>query len=115
VNLTGRSLPYQPEFTLGAGLEHRFDTGIGSFTPRVDVAYMSDQSTKVFEVPVQDDLEERTVVNAQIAYRTGPWSATLFSTNVLDEEYVVAKVQGSGGLRVAGLPRQVGLRIQREF
>lgn len=112
LDLTGSGLPYQPQWTFSAGAQHRFDTGIGSFTPRVDVAYIDDQYTTVFRKPVLDNLDERTVVNAQIAWHKGEWVTTLFATNVLDEEYIAAKLSG---LRVAGLPRQVGLRVYRGF
>lgn len=112
LDMTGKRLPYQPEFTFSAGAEHRFDTSIGTFTPRVDVAYLDKQYTTIFQRPVLDDLDARTIVNAQIAYHSGDWVTTLFATNVLDEEYIAAKVTA---LRVAGLPRQVGLRVFRAF
>lgn len=115
LDLSGGRLPYQPDFTFSAGAEHRFDTRLGSFTPRVDVAYIGDQYTTVFRKPVLDNLDGRTVVNAQLAYRRDDWVVTLFATNVFDEEYIAAKVPGSVSLRVAGLPRQVGLKIYREF
>lgn len=111
-DLTGQRLPFQPRHTLSAGIEHRVETRRGSFTPRVDVGYVGPQFTTVFQTPVLDTLESRTIVNASVNYRSGPWGATLFATNLLDEEYIVAKLSG---LRVAGLPQQFGLRVGRSF
>ena len=112
LDLSGRRLPFQPRTTLSAGLERRFDLGSGSLTPRVDVAYTDNQYTSVFQVPGLDTLEERTIVNANLTYRVGPWTATLYSTNLDDKHYIAAKLSG---LRVAGPPRQYGLRVMRTF
>lgn len=115
LDLTGHGLPYQPERMISVGVDHVFDTSIGTFTPRLDIAYFSDQYTRVFQTPVLDELESRTVMNAQVTFLSGDWTAMLYASNLLDEEYVAAKVQGSQVLRVAGLPRQIGLRIRRDF
>ena len=112
VALGGRRLPFQPQTTLSAGLQHRFYVGAGELTPRVDVTYIDDQYTTVFQVPGLDTLDERTIVNASLTYGNGPWSATLYSTNLDDRHYIVAKLSG---LRVAGAPRQYGLRVTRTF
>lgn len=110
LELSGRRLPFQPKFTLSAGLDHRFGLGSGTLTPRVDVAYLGGQYTTVFQVPTLDTLKERTLVNAQLAYRTGTWTATLYAANLLDKHYIAAKLSG---LRVAGAPRQFGLRVMK--
>lgn len=112
LDLSGRRLPFQPKFTLSAGLDRRFNLGSGTLTPRVDVAYLGGQYTTVFQVPTLDTLKERTLVNAQLAYRTGTWTATLYATNLLDKHYIAAKLSG---LRVAGAPRQFGLRVMKTF
>lgn len=112
VDLSGRELPYQPEITFSGGLEHRFHTSFGVLAPRVDVAYIEDQYTTVFQVPMQDTLDSRFLVNAQLALQKDSWVATLYATNLFDEEYVAAKLSG---LRVAGLPRQYGIRLFKAF
>ena len=112
LDLGGRRLPFQPKTTFSAGVQHRFELGDGSLTPRVDVAHTGSQFTTVYQVPGLDTLESRTIVNANLTWHSGPWTATLYSTNLSDEQYVVAKLSG---LRVAGAPRQYGLRVMRTF
>lgn len=112
LDLSGRRLPFQPRTTFSAGVQHRFDIGAGSLTPRVDVAYTGGQYTTVYQVPALDTLEARTVVNATLTWNSGPWTTTLYSTNLDNEQYVVAKLSG---LRVAGAPRQFGVRLMRSF
>ncbi len=112
LDLSGRRLPFQPRTTFSAGVQHRFDIGSGTLTPRIDVAYTGSQYTTVYQVPTLDTLEDRTIVNANLTWNNGPWTATLYSTNLDNEQYVVAKLSG---LRVAGAPRQFGVRVLRRF
>lgn len=112
LDLSGRRLPFQPRTTFSAGVQHRFDIGASSLTPRIDVAHTGSQYTTVYQVPTLDTLEDRTIVNASLAWQNGPWTATLYSTNLDNQHYIVAKLSG---LRVAGAPRQYGLRVMRMF
>lgn len=112
LDLSGRRLPFQPRTTFSAGAQHRFEVGSGSLTPRIDVAYTGSQYTTVYQVPLLDSLDDRTIVNANLTWNNGPWTATLYSTNLDNEQYVIAKLSG---LRVAAAPRQYGLRVMRRF
>lgn len=111
LDLGGRNLPYQPRWTLAAGVEHGFTVGGGTLTPRLDVIYTDEQSTSVFEGP-GDKLDARTIVNGQIGWEMGDWTATAYATNLLNEEYVAAV---TSPLRVPGTPRQLGVRLLRRF
>ena len=112
LDLSGRRLPFQPRTTFSAGLQHRFEIGEASLTPRLDVAYTGSQFTNVYQIPGIDTLESRTIFNGNLTWASGPWTATLYSTNLSNEQYVIAKLSG---LRVAGAPRQYGLRVMRTF
>lgn len=112
LDLSGRRLPFQPRTTVSAGVQHIFELGSGTLTPRLDVAYTGSQYTTVYQVPLLDTLEDRTIVNATLTWNNGPWAATLYSTNLDNEQYIIAKLSG---LRVAGAPRQYGLRLMRSF
>lgn len=112
LDLSGRRLPFQPKTTFSAGVQHRFDFGDASLTPRLDIAYTGSQYTTVYQVPGLDTLESRTLLNGNLTWASGPWTATLYSTNLSNEQYVVAKLSG---LRVAGAPRQYGIRVMRTF
>lgn len=112
LDLTGHRLPYSPELTASAGLQHRFDTSFGSITPRVDVSYLGERYVNIYQIPTTDELGDLTLVNAQVAFAHDDWTVTAFATNLTDEHYVAAKLSG---LRVVGAPRQVGVRVFRAF
>ncbi|MBX3429999.1 MAG: TonB-dependent receptor [Hyphomonadaceae bacterium] len=112
LDLTGNRLPYSPEFTASAGVQHRFDTSLGSITPRVDVSYLGERYVNIYQIPGTDELDDLTLVNAQVAFTHDDWTVTAFATNLTDEHYIAAKLSG---LRVAGAPRQVGVRVFRDF
>jgi iron complex outermembrane receptor protein len=59
-----------------------------------------------------DRIEDRNIVNAQLTLKTGDWSIAAYSTNLTDEHYVAAI---NGARRLAGAPRQYGLRVSRSF
>lgn len=111
VDLTGRGLPYMPEWTMAGGVEHTFHTSIGGFTPRVDVSHTSDQWGSLWRQP-GDGLNARTLVNAQLQFVNGPWTATAYVTNAFNVRYAAALYSA---LRVPGLPQQYGLRLSRNF
>ena len=60
-----------------------------------------------------DRLEARDILwNAQVAWQHGSLTATLYGTNIADQHYVAAL---NSGLRLAGFPRQYGLRLMKTF
>ena len=66
----------------------------------------------IYQIPTTDELDDLTLVNAQVAFTHDDWTLTAFATNLTDEHYVAAKLSG---LRVVGAPRQVGVRVFRAF
>lgn len=111
LDLTGRTLPFNPEWTVSAGIEHAFTRGFGVLTPRVDVTYLSEQASTVFQRP-GEELAARTIVNGQLELMKDDWSVVAFVTNAFNEEYLAAV---SGGIRVPGIPRQFGVRFLKNF
>lgn len=112
-SVSGRRNPYSPEFTVSAGLEYDFALANGDrLTPRVDTAYIGEQSVSVFENPRFDFLKARQIWNVQLTYEHQAWRAVAFVTNVGDEVYVSGK---SGDSQFYGAPRQYGLRLARSF
>ncbi len=55
--------------------------------------------------------------NIGLADPSGRWSATLWGTNLADEEYITIAVQGFGGntIHTLGNPRQYGVRLAARF
>ncbi len=111
LDLSGRGLPFMPEWTVSAGFEHTFHSSLGDLTPRVDVSYVSEQWATLWRNP-GELLDARTLVNAQLRWEHDDWTATAFVTNLTDEEYVAAYYSR---LRAPGVPRQAGVRLMRTF
>jgi iron complex outermembrane receptor protein len=110
--LDGRHNLYSPQWTASAGFEYALALGNDELTPRVDIAYLAKQSTSLFERAVVDELAARTLVNAQLQYRHGAWTATAFATNLFDKVY---RSGNDGDNTWYGAPRQYGLRLGVKF
>jgi iron complex outermembrane receptor protein len=114
INLEGREQNYAPKFTLSAGAQYAIPLGgSATLTPRVDYAHIGQVWGTLFQnVARGDRIEARDIVNAQLTLAAGDWSIAAYSTNLTDEHYVAAI---NGTRRLAGAPRQYGLRVSRSF
>ncbi|MEP9360231.1 TonB-dependent receptor [Sphingomonas sp. KR3-1] len=114
INLEGREQNYAPKFTFSGGMQYAIPLGgDASLTPRVDYAHIGAVWGTLFQnVSRGDRIQARDIVNAQLTLATGPWSIAAYSTNLTDEHYVAAI---NGTRRLAGAPRQYGLRVSRSF
>jgi iron complex outermembrane recepter protein len=114
INLEGNDQTYAPDFTFNIGVQYQFAlSGDSTLTPRVNFGHVSEQWATLFQNEARGDLvEERNIVNAQIAWKRGDFVATLFGSNLTDQHYVGAI---NSGLRFAGPPRQYGLRVSKAF
>lgn len=111
LNLTGRDLPYAPDLTFNFGAQYVFTLGSGdTLTPRVDFSHIASQWATPFQAAT-DRLGARDILNAQLSYEHGPYVVTLYSTNLNDLHYLASV----GTLRYAAPPRQVGVRLTRNF
>jgi iron complex outermembrane receptor protein len=113
-DLTGQEQTYAPDFTFNIGAQYIFDIGEGdTLTPRINYGHVSQQWATLFEDETRGDkIEARNIVNAQLAWNSGEWTATLYSINLTDQHYVGAI---NTGLRFAGPPRQFGIRVMKVF
>jgi iron complex outermembrane receptor protein len=67
----------------------------------------------LFENPALGDrLEDRNVLNAQLAWTHGSLSITGYATNLTNQHYAGAL---NSGLYFAGPPRQYGVRLLKIF
>lgn len=114
INLTGNEQAYAPKFTLSAGAQYAIPLGgAAKLTPRVDYAHIASTFGTLFQnVALGDRLVARNIVNAQLTLTTGDWSIAGFATNLTDQHYVGAI---NGIRRLAGAPRQYGIRVSRSF
>jgi iron complex outermembrane receptor protein len=114
IEVSGTRNPYSPEITANVGVEYEIPIGKGALSPRVDFTYIGAQYASVFANPIYDHLGERHLLNTQIAYRQGDWLVAVYGTNLTNEVYSTG-VQPTGANRYLGAPRQVGIRVSRNF
>lgn len=114
IDLTGTEQAYAPKFTLSAGAQYAIALGEDvTLTPRVDYAHIAATFGSLFQnVALGDRLEARNIVNAQLTLATGDWTVAGYGTNLTDQHYVAAI---NGFRRLAGAPRQYGVRVSRSF
>ena len=114
LELTGNEQAYAPKLTLSAGAQYAIPLGSdATLTPRVDFAHIAAAWGSLFQNPIFGDrLEDRNILNAQLTLTTGDWSIAAYGTNLTDQHYVAAI---NGARRLAGAPRQYGLRVSRSF
>lgn len=114
LNLKDRSQSYAPRFTFSGGVQYAMPLGNGmTLTPRVDYSHIAAAWGTLFEnTALGDRLGERNILNAQLTLEQGPWTLTGYGTNLSDQHYIDAI---NGLRRLAGAPRQYGIRINRTF
>lgn len=114
INLEGHEQTYAPELTFNLGMQYVFNLpGGDTLTPRLNYGHVSEQWATLFQNPARGDrVEERNIVNAQLAWTHGDFVTTLWATNLTDQHYMAAL---NSGLRFAGPPQQFGVRVFRSF
>jgi iron complex outermembrane receptor protein len=114
LDLTGNEQAYAPKFTLSSGVQYAMPVGeTATLTPRVDFAHIAAAWGSLFQNRILGDrLEARNILNAQLTFATGDWSIAAYGTNVTDQHYVAAI---NGTRRLAGAPRQYGVRVSKSF
>jgi|HubBroStandDraft_1064217.scaffolds.fasta_scaffold02988_7 iron complex outermembrane receptor protein len=109
--LGGRPVPLAPAVTASFGLQYEFQLMGGTLTPRVDYSYTDSQWGTPYQ-DLGDFLPSRNLVNAELAYKNGPYKITGYATNAFNLHYIIGT---NIGLRYAGNPAQYGIRIERRF
>ncbi len=114
IDLEGHDQTYAPEFTFNLGMQYVFGAGTDNqITPRINYGHVSEQWATLFQNEARGDrVEERNILNAQIAWQRGKVVTTLWGSNLTDQHYMAAL---NSGLRFAGPPRQFGLRLAAFF
>lgn len=114
INLKGRRQTYAPDLTFNASAEYTFELASGDkLTPRVNFGHIGQQWATLFQnVSRGDRIDERNILNAQIAYTTGTWTLTAYGTNLTNQHYPAAL---NSGLYFAGPPRQYGVKLLKTF
>jgi iron complex outermembrane receptor protein len=112
----------QPKWNMHADLAYGIQTPFGTFTPRVDWTWQSQQDydpSSQFRAPLPIYvIKPYSLWNAQIAFASAKsnWSATLAVTNLTDKFYYYQVLQGTlnAQTRLAA-PRELSLSIRKDF
>jgi iron complex outermembrane recepter protein len=107
-NLSGEALPYAPLFTAHATIDYAIPIGNMTVQPRVVYSYQSKSYASLFQSDSYYLLPARGLWNGYVDWDAGPWTVTVFGTNLADRVYLT-------GLGFYGDPRQVGLEVRRDF
>jgi iron complex outermembrane receptor protein len=114
LNLAGKDQTYAPRITFNFGTQYIFNLASGdTITPRINYGHVGAQWATLFENRARGDrVEQRNIINAQLAWTHKGIVTTLYGTNLTDQHYVGAV---NSGLRFVGPPRQYGVRILKAF
>jgi iron complex outermembrane receptor protein len=114
IDLSGHSQTYAPNFSFNLGAQYKFTLNGGdSLTPRANFGHIAPQWATLLENPALGDrLAARDILAAQLAWTHHTFVATLYGTNLTNDQYVAAL---NSGLRFAGIPRQYGIRFFKGF
>ncbi len=118
-NLAGNSLPYAPEYTFAGQVRYTWPLSFGALSAQTQAHYASKQ----FFSPDNNRLLSQQaywLTDAQLTFTTNDerWSASVWSNNVTDKEYlrVATDVAGLGFYQLQyGDPRTYGLTVQYQF
>jgi len=112
----------QPSWNMHANASYDIETGVGTFTPRVDWNWQSQQDFRNnpstgapsgFEI-----VKAYSLWNAQLVYEAPnrDWTATLAVTNLADKYFYYQPIIGGLNTQVRlGAPREFSLSVRRSF
>ena len=109
-DLSGKDVPFLPEFTAGMVVRYDFENGFFAQTGLRTVG------ATFFDETNNSDYRQGSyeVLDAQLGYQGDGWNAAIFARNLTDEDYYsFMNSQISAG--VAGDPEMYGVRVGLEF
>ncbi|HZZ30837.1 MAG TPA: TonB-dependent receptor [Phenylobacterium sp.] len=114
INLSGKPQTYAPDFTFNLYSQYVFHLeDKDTLTPAVSFSHISDQWATLFDNRAAGDyLTPRDILGASLAWQHGDFTTTLYGSNLTNDKYVAAAVSP---IRIAGPPRQFGIRMLKTF
>lgn len=113
----------QPEWNMHANVSYDVETSIGTFTPRLDWNWQSQQDYDAAGIATKPPeaifiIKPYSLWNAQLAYEAPDrgWSATLTVSNLADKWYHYQVFRGSVNAQTrVGAPREFALTVRKSF
>lgn len=110
-NIAGQAFPNAPAWSLSAGLDYRAQNGIFATST---FSWRSSTYAQVQNVN-QTRLQPRELLSAKVGYAAEHWSAYLFGSNLLNDNYATLLFLQPGAPFVtgnSGLPRMIGFGFE---
>ena len=114
INLAGHPQTYAPSTTFDISGQYDFHLKSGDvLTPELNFSHISSQWATLFDnYAAGDFLAPRNILGASLAWKHGPYTATLYGTNLNNDKYVSAVLLP---IKIAGAPREFGVSLMRTF
>jgi len=112
VSLTGEALPYSPLYQGNATLKYDIPVGNMSLEPRVTFSYVAKSYGSLFQSDNFFLLPAHGLLSAYLDWTAGPWTTTVYGTNLSNKVYV-ANIGNTS--KDYGSPRQIGMSVNRTF
>nr|WP_136251272.1 TonB-dependent receptor [Ningiella ruwaisensis] len=117
-DFAGANFAYTPEWQLTGTFNYNLPLNNGySLDSNLSISYRSDASAAIGPEP-DFEVDSYALVNATVNLLPDSenWSVGLYATNLLDEYYWTSvDIQTDSIYRIAGMPREFGLRLKYEF
>ncbi len=114
----GQVLPFSPEWTVNAGIEHDFEVGGKLVTPRLQWTYASDSYSTPF-LSERTRMSSRSVIDARVSVGlTDAVRLDVFANNIFDDTYSTMQLMDASsalGGTLYGAPRHFGLSVRYDF
>lgn len=122
--LSSDRLTFQPDVTWSVNSDYALPVGNDTLTLTVGATGKGKRLAATLNQTTPTFLDGYTLVNAQLAYRTGPIELSVFANNLLQAEYFDSYIERTT-LQLAGLPasdlgivgdrRRIGARVRFDF
>jgi iron complex outermembrane receptor protein len=83
-----------------------------NLAPRVTYSYIGKSYASLFQSDNYFLLPSHSLVNAYVDWTAGPWTTTLYATNLANKVYLTSIASTA---EYFGAPRQLGLQVNRTF
>lgn len=119
VDFDGRRLPGAPRVSGTIAIDYRIPAGEGEISVLAQLSRRARSYLQPANRPI-DALDSRSLVDASVTWRPragGPWDLTLWTRNLLDEDYLTRRGRDFLGNQYAKLgdPRTLGLESSYDF
>ncbi len=109
MNIAGQAFPNAPSWTFSIGVDYQAQNG---WFATSTFAYR-DSTYYAVNTPGPTALESRELLSAKAGYAGEHWSAYVFGSNLLDDDYATVRFVGSASTSgQSGLPRTIGFGLE---